>query len=575
MSEFAIRALEIHSLYAWDYNWIEKCFCFMEQEGFNSLVLHRNDFVDLIIYPGKYFGCHEDKEYNTIFERYRDIFRTLYKYTPTRRSGPLQRRAFFKRVLERAKEKGFKVFIENKELYFPEIILEFYPELVKNGKICANDPFWWEFTKQKFTEFFEEFPEVDGIITAPATGESKVSIKSNRCTCELCRNTSREDWFRKLLAAMYEPIHKADKILAVRDFVFDPQAQNEIATVMEEQPEDVVICLKNTPHDYYPPFPENGRIGNVGRHDQWVEFDAMGQYFGWGICIADIMEDYRWRLRSCKGKGVTGIIVRTDWESLDGHTAFGTPNLMNMYSMGALLKNLDSEPLDIYDHFLADNGWYKERISTGERLEACRYFASLMSRTWDVTSRTLFVDCCVFSDSSLLPISYEHAFWLSEEKNSLKDWDPKKKDVLKPTRERIEVNIAEKKKALRIAKGLHRMAKKGSPRLKEDKNAYLVECMFLQLEYVVLYKMATEALLFARYIKETEEERRGEYWNWINSSFRERIEDLKREEEHLILLRKKTNYHPHVIYTMLDPDRVNCLRNDLEKTLGNIGASLC
>ena len=138
MADYDIRALEIHSYYAWDFDWIEKCMDFMEQEGFNALVLHRNDFIDLIIYPGKYFGCSENKKYRNIFERYADCFRSLYKYTPTRRSSPYQRRAFLKRVIERAKYKGFKIFIENKELYFPDIILEFFPNLAaKDGNTIS------------------------------------------------------------------------------------------------------------------------------------------------------------------------------------------------------------------------------------------------------------------------------------------------------------------------------------------------------------------------------------------------------------------------------------------------------
>ena len=416
MADYDIRALEIHSYYAWDFDWIEKCMDFMELEGLNALVLHRNDFIDLIIYPGKYFGCSDDKKYRNIFERYADCFRSLYKYTPTRRSSPYQRRAFLKRVIERAKCKGFKIFIENKELYFPDIILEFFPNLVKEGKICANDPFWLEFLNTKYTEFFEEFPEVDGIITSLATGESRVSIKSNRCTCQLCQSTSKEEWFRKVLKAMYEPIHKANKMLIVRDFVFDPISQHEIAKVMEEQPSDVGICLKNTPHDYYPTFPENSRIGNVGNHPQFIEFDAMGQYFGWGICIADIMEDYRWRLKSAKNKGACGFIVRTDWESLDGHTVFRTPNLINLYSIAELGINLNTPAHTIYDKFLSREGWYRKNITSDERNTALHYYSSIMSKTWDITRRTVFVDGCVFSDSSLMPISYDHAFWLSEEK---------------------------------------------------------------------------------------------------------------------------------------------------------------
>ena len=66
-ADFPIRALELHSLYAWDYNWIIKTMDFMKDMGFNTLILHRNDFIDLIIYPGKYFG-YEPEEQDTIFE---------------------------------------------------------------------------------------------------------------------------------------------------------------------------------------------------------------------------------------------------------------------------------------------------------------------------------------------------------------------------------------------------------------------------------------------------------------------------------------------------------------------------
>ena len=101
---FEVRALELHSQYAWDYNWIINTMDFMKNLDFNTLVLHRNDFIDLIIYPGKYFG-YEEKAGDTIFETYSHIFRKLYRYTPTRRSGPYQRRAFLKRVLEQAKRR--------------------------------------------------------------------------------------------------------------------------------------------------------------------------------------------------------------------------------------------------------------------------------------------------------------------------------------------------------------------------------------------------------------------------------------------------------------------------------------
>ena len=470
----------------------------------NTLILHRNDFIDLIIYPGRYFGC-EDRKYDSIFERYSEIFRKLYKYTPTRRSGPFQRRAFLKRVLEMARRRNIDIYIENKELYFPDIILEFYPELVNNGRICANNPFWWEFTRIKYKEFFEEFPEIAGVITAPATGESRVSIKSNRCECDLCKNTKKEDWFRNLFKSMYEPVHDAGKKLVIRDFAFDSQAQHEIVTVMRELPEDVIISLKNTPHDYYPTFPENARIGQVGEHEQWIEFDSMGQYFGWGIGIADLLEDYRKRLKSALSKNVSGVVLRTDWESLDGHSSFNTHNLINQYSIAMLSCNPDTPDLEIYERFLEKEDWFVDNITDEQKHQAVNYFMNISSRTWSVTSKTPFINSCVFSDSSLIPVSLPHAFWLAEEKNSLRDWDKSKWDALYPTRENVETAIKEKDYALDEISHILKLSKEDCPYLKPAKLELLRDRINVNEKYVTLYAAVVSALMLTRYVTETTE----------------------------------------------------------------------
>lgn len=561
---FKVRALELHSQYAWDYNWILQTMDFMKTMEMNTLILHRNDFIDLIVYPGKYFG-YEGEETDTIFETYSQIFRKLYQYTPTRRSGPYQRRAFLKRVLEQARKRGIEVYIENKELYFPDILLEFYPQLVQDGHICATDPFWLEFLRVKYREFFREFPEVAGIITAPATGESRVSIKSNRCQCERCRKMPKEEWFDQVLRAMYEPIHQAGKTLVVRDFVFDPEAHREIAGVMEKLPADVVISLKNTPHDYYPTFPDNGRIGRVGDHCQWIEYDAMGQYFGWGIAMADLTGDYRRRMRHAVRNGADGIILRTDWESLDGHTAFRTPNRINLYAGSMLAKDLSVPDRDIYLRFLREEGWLLDNLTLEEEEQAADWFGGLMSRTWAATSRMLYVQGCVFSDSSLMPVSYEHAFWLAEEKNSLKAWDPSKADALAPERAHLEAALTEKQEALEILDDLCRRAGNPVVGIRTEHSAWLKERFQLHQEFAEMYASAVNALMLTRYVLETKEDHSSEYFREADLKRRRAVEDLTVWETRLRKMAAETDYMPHTVYTLMDADRMRCLYRTLKK----------
>lgn len=564
--DFSVRALELHSLYAWDYDWIIKCLDFMVQQEFNTLVLHRNDFIDLIVYPGKYFGC-SGSHYETIFDRYKEIFRNLYKFTPTRRSSPYQRRAFFKRVLEQARRRNIAVYVENKELFFPDVLLEFFPNLVKDGKVCANDPFWVEFLKVKYQEFFEEFPEISGIITAPATGESKISINSNRCICDICKNTPKALWFKSILETMHSVTEQFGKKLVVRDFVFNPAAHHDLASVMEALPSNVIMSLKNTPHDYYPTFPTNTRIGHVGDHDQWIEFDAMGQYFGWGVGIADLLEDYRERLSFCKEHGATGFIVRTDWESLDGHTVFRTSNLINLYSIAKLGSSVNLPSAGIYNEFLEREHWYDPQATDEQRRQGLLWYSGIMSKTWAIMRHIPFIDGCVFSDSSLCPVSYGHAFWLAEEKNSLKDWDASKKDVLSPLSKRVESALLEKERAVAMALQLEQTASMAWGGLRGEKVKDLQQRLGIQSLYAQLYQSVTIPILLTRYVLETKEMKSGAQYAGKVRQLKEAIDALVPFAGLLDEFHARTDYHPHTIYTLLDPDRVRCLHRDLvEKT---------
>jgi hypothetical protein len=563
MTGFDVRALEIHSQYAWDYEWVTKALRFMQARGLNTLVLHRNDLVDLVVYPGQYFGAAREK-YASIFERYQDIFRQLYHYTPTRRSGPFQRRAYLKRVLQMAARAGIAVYVENKELYFPDIILEFHPELVKGGKICANEPFWWEFTRVKYTEFFQEFPEVAGIIVAPATGESRVSIASNRCTCELCRNTTRQDWFKRLAMSMHEPIHAAGRKLVIRDFVFDAKTHADIAAAMADLPADVIISLKNTPHDFYPTFPDNPRIGHIAGHAQWVEYDAMGQYYGWGIGISAMADDYQRRLTLAREQGVSGVIIRTDWESLDGHSAFQTLNFVNLYAFSALAGDLAADHGAIYRDWLSGQGWLANAAESGDAQGAIQWVRAIMEPTWDVVRRTAYINDCVFSDSSQLPVSVDHALWLAEEKNSLKEWIPAKAGALSTDEANLRGILAEKDEALARVLRLQALVAPGHPGLTPQANQTLRESFESFVRYVQAFRVVAQAIMLTQRQKVHGHDAAVAVDAEFDALLTARLSELLRMAQDLADYAAGTDLI-HRVYTLLDPDRLLALHGDLER----------
>lgn len=461
---FETRALEFHaSAHIWNPKVTGEVLRFMKVNSMNTLILHEVQILERLVYPGKYFGS-TDADTN-VSERYRSTYRSLYKYTPGRRSKPYLFMENIRWLLRRAAEAGIDVYLNNKELFFPDVILEFQPQLRKNSVLCPTEPFWLEFLSTKYKELYQDLPGLAGTITAPGTGESKLSVSGNRCTCDRCASTSASQWYTDVVRAIHEPTAAAGKKLVVRDFVFDKAEHDSLASAFTGLPEDIAVCLKNTPHDYYPSFPDNARIGDVGTREQWVEFDAMGQYFGWGIAPAIVIDDTRHRYRYAVDRGVTGILVRVDWEALDAHSCFDTPNLVNLYAMAHLAVEPELSTTDIYRRWLVEEG-YLEQGADEATVEACaRWAADALEPSWPIVRGTLYADDCVFSDSSSFPVGLDHVFWLGEEKNSLRDWDPSKRDALDPSSERVWSLIGEKEQALKRWRAVYAAMSAGNPGL--------------------------------------------------------------------------------------------------------------
>ena len=558
MPRFAVRALELHSAYAWDMAWARRALDFIAAHDMTALVLHRNDIVDQVVYPGRMFGASEDCA--NIFKRYQQIHRKLYKYTPTRRSGPYLRRDYLRRVCDLAARQGTEVWLQNKELSFHDIFLEFNPQLTKGGTVCPNEPFWWDFLNAKYTELFQDLPGIAGIITAPGTGESRLSAAANRCDCDLCRGVTRPQWYGKLIGAMHAPIRAAGKQLAVRDFVFDRAAHEELAEAIEGLPTDIIISLKNTPHDYYPTFPDNPRLGQVGPHRQWIEYDCMGQYFGWGIAPAIMIDDIARRLSVAEAAGADGAVFRTDWESLDGHSVFHTPNLVNLHAGAALSREAAAPRAGIWRSWLEGQGMLEPGADPGP---AIAWAEALLGGSWEITRRACFAQDCVLSDATNYPVSLDHAFWLAEEKNSLRDWDSSKADALAPTEAVARRVMAEKDEAVTRVEALLPLAAICPAGLTAAAHRDLAARVDVFVRYVRGYRAIGDALILARVLVQGSP---GGFRGEAETLLRAALADLLENAAGFEAFARDTD-RPHRVYTLLSPDRLRALHADLTRRL--------
>ena len=76
-ADYRVRALEVHSLYAWDFAWMKKVLEYIDRLGYNTLIVHRNDIVESLEYPGAIFGY--DNLYSQLGTAITNLIKAMFK----------------------------------------------------------------------------------------------------------------------------------------------------------------------------------------------------------------------------------------------------------------------------------------------------------------------------------------------------------------------------------------------------------------------------------------------------------------------------------------------------------------
>ena len=551
---FVVRGVEIHSRHLWEWEHVRRVLELAGRTRLNTLVFHQNDLIDQVSYPERYLSRETMKKQFPVYMHYTE-----------------NNRCYLRKVAHNARALGIDLYIEVKELWYRTYLLKMYPGLMRNGAVCPNDPFWWDYLSAKVEMLFEYIPELAGIIVSPGSKESRLSSRSTRCTCERCRTTPPETWYRKVIESMYRPVHRAGKRLVLRDFVWSPGDLDEVISAAEAAPADVVISLKNTPHDYYPHFPHNPRIGNVGRHEQWIEYDVWGQYFGWGVFPCILLDDMKRRMAYARARGATGFVARTDWECISEGSAMDSLNLLNLYGAALLSDDLETGVDEIYRAWLgrpvptafspSDIG-HGPGIESGDGRPEIARLRALFEETWPVMEKALYLKGLVFQEFSMFPRSLDDAWWMMEENQSLADWDPAKKSALEMTPENVRSLIAEKEEGLAQVRDLSRRLERDGNRMGLNPRLYadLVATFVMFVRYVEGFYHCARACVLAKHALATgaEEDR-------LDAG--RAVGELAEYGARLRGAVSRPAVH-HYVYMLLDPDRVDGLVKDLKGRLG-------
>jgi len=148
---FSFRALEISGQRMWERRAILQALDFIEAHEMTDLVLHETDGLQKILYPRVYFDPY-----------------AKWKSAPARRgeNAILNNRVYFQHLLNLTGQRGIGLWLEMKQLGFPDEVLEMRPELIKNGTVCPSEPFWYEYLEASVDELYRDFPTLACLIVS-------------------------------------------------------------------------------------------------------------------------------------------------------------------------------------------------------------------------------------------------------------------------------------------------------------------------------------------------------------------------------------------------------------------------
>ena len=482
--DFAIRGFEFCGTGMWQWKSIDRALDIMEHLGFNTLIVHQNDLPDFIVWPHAYFP--------TDF---------MYARNPVRTVLTCNGRNHLREVVRRAARKNIQVLLEAKEIGYPDGLIELHPELMEiKGVVCPTHPFWWGYERERYAEVLKEVPGLAGIMISAGTRESKVSIAARTCTCERCRSYDPATWYTNLIRSIHEPLQAEKKLLVVRDFAYSRAEQNLVVDACSKVSKDVVVSLKNTPHDFYPVFPDNPRIGNTGGNPQWVEFDTIGQYSGMGVFPVSLVEDMQKRLRHCRKQGATGVWFRADVEFVSDSSVFNSPNILNMFGASLLSGAVEQDLGNVYRAWLA-YGLLDPMKTESEQPDPVPMAAAEMERykdfmtaSWSVIEKTLYVRGLVFTDGTgQFPDSVDRAFDNMLVLHQRDDWEPGASKRVELTDENLKAIFEEKEQAEREVAQLPKILQLEQSQLPAELRASLETMLDLYQRYVQGYKRCTVA----------------------------------------------------------------------------------
>lgn len=278
------------------------------------------------------------------------------------------------RLTDLAHQEGIsEVFVWDHSFYN----LKYYPDEFKTGSggmLDLDNPAFWEWFKNDYREMLDLVPDIDGLIlTFIETGahaEKQFSVKMK---------TNAEKLAAVVNAVSDVVVNERKKKLYIRTFAYSLEEYDNILGCLSHlNSNEVVLMMKETPHDFFLTHPNDPYVGKINR-PTIVEFDTGNEFSGQGV-IANTWVEYvmkRWK-DFISRPNVTGYVARTDRYGTT--KSVGTPNEILLYTLKRTTENPNISVDQVYDEYIVSR--YGKEPST--------YIKSAFTKAYDIVTSSLY-----------------------------------------------------------------------------------------------------------------------------------------------------------------------------------------
>ncbi|MEK7408826.1 MAG: hypothetical protein AAB225_27495 [Acidobacteriota bacterium] len=396
------------------------------------------------------------------FEKYPELAR-LYREGERR-----QRLALVEDLARAAHDNLLDFLVWNHELYLPPGFIDLYPQAKGTGyPVCLSNAFLKQFIRDKYVEFFEGAPSVDGVVMSVNESGQFSLLTDAGCKCQRCSRLTQHQRLMAVLDEVVAVCGRLSKQVVLRtfqgSFTHALDSHPELETIRQAYdglPPQVQVMSKYCPLDFYGGVIADEPLIGAFPNRHLVEFSLDVEWQGRTFVPVLTPENFQRRVRFAIGKQCAGVVGRVDFPfpSMEPEPIFGHPNEYNAVYFSELCWDPDTD----IDRSLSR--WTKSRYGA----EAAPALARALRLSEAITQKTFFAQGQTLLNYHNMIGSVSNAdnnLW----GHALSKWDASKRELSQsffdPPDDLIARCRREKQDAVALANEGLRLIQEARPRL--------------------------------------------------------------------------------------------------------------